>query len=139
MRFLLFIAAGSMLIGTGCGPKTCDQLGFQERDLDFFEVTMPGGVIQATFDPPTAAEVLVESEDGDVVWHALCDADDDGIIPDCLNSPQDISGTPDGASNPVETGSFEAGVVYTIIVRDYDVECDDQVRSGEGEPFTLAR
>ena len=61
------------------------------------------------------------------------------MIPNCLESPLDIAGTPDGATNPTPTGSFETDVFYTVIVREFDAECDGQVRSGQGEPFALAR
>jgi len=142
MRVSLLVACA--LLSACNSLQTCEKAGIDPEVAAFFEVTLAneGGGIQVNFDPSPAAEIWLEDDTPEVVWHIRCD----GEKPDkedsppllCLDSPVELgSAAPAGASHPVETQELEEGPVYRVRVQDVDQECRGQIRHGESSPFTV--
>ena len=141
MRPSALVACALVLSACG-GRKTCEDLLLPDLVADYFEVDLANesGGILVEFVPAAAAEVWVEDDTGAKVWHVRCDVDEElgEGVPACLTSPLEIGDdAPAGASNPTETQDLADGPVYHAEVRDYDAECDGQIRSGASAEFTV--
>lgn len=125
---------------TGCGAPTCESQELPELVPDAFEVTLTNedGAIVVNFEPALVAELIVREVDGGDVWHVTCIAEDDGTVPACIPSGVAIGGdVPEGATLATPETEFSSGPSYEVEVREFDVECEGETRSGTSEQFTV--
>lgn len=125
---------------SACGEKTCESqdLPALVEDAYTVELANDGGSILVNFEPALAAELIVREVGGGDVWHLTCIPDDDGVVPNCIPSGLAISGDlPEGATLGTPDTEFTSGPSYEVEVREFDVECDGETRSGKSEQFTV--
>jgi len=138
MRVALFLGLSTML--AACGDGTCTSRELPALVPDAFAVSNANedGSIVVNFEPAMAAELIVREVDGGDVWHITCDADADGVIPACIPSGIPIGGqAPAGATLGTPDTAFSSGPSYEVEVREFDVECLGETRSGKTAPFTV--
>ena len=138
MRFAFVLVSAALV--AGCGDPTCAGQELPELVDDAFEVTLANedGSILVNFEPALVAELIVREVDGDDVWHITCIAEEDGTIPACIPSGVAIDGdVPEGATLATPETSFSTGPSYEVEVREFDVTCEGETRSGKSEQFTV--